>query len=77
MGKHMRWAALAFGAAMATAGMDPARAQDAAAPPDGGPSLVNPGPKASPAQKARYKANRARRRVIREGPRAGSRSGPD
>ncbi|MBE7202215.1 MAG: carbohydrate porin [Parafilimonas terrae] len=67
MGQHMRWAALAFGAAMATAGPCPAWAQDAAAPPDGGPSLVNPGPKASPAQKARYKANRARRRVIREG----------
>jgi porin len=67
MGKHMRWAALAFGAAMATAGMGPAWAQEAATPPDGGPSLVNPGPKASPAQKARYKANRARRRVIREG----------
>ena len=34
--------------------------------PDGGPSLVKPGPETSPAQKARYRANRARRRVIRE-----------
>lgn len=67
MGKPRRWAALAFGAAMVTAGAGPALAQDAAPPPDGGPSLVNPGPKASPAQKARYTANRARRRVIREG----------
>ena len=50
MGKHMRWAALAFGAAMATAGMGPAWAQEAATPPDGGPSLVNPGPKASPVE---------------------------
>ncbi len=41
-------------------------AQVEATAPDGGPSLVNPGPKANPAQKARYRANRARRRVIRE-----------
>ncbi|KIU36403.1 porin [Methylobacterium radiotolerans] len=63
-GQHRRWAALAFCAAAVTAG--PAVAQVEATAPDGGPSLVNPGPEASPAQKARYRANRARRRVIRE-----------
>ena len=66
MGKHRRWAALAFCAATVTAGACPAGAQVEATAPDGGPSLVNPGPKANPAQKARYRANRARRRVIRE-----------
>ncbi|WP_426315194.1 carbohydrate porin [Methylobacterium fujisawaense] len=65
-GKHRRWAALAFCAATVTAGACPAVAQVEATAPDGGPSLVNPGPKANPAQKARYRANRARRRVIRE-----------
>ena len=65
-GKHWRWAALAFCAASITAGAGPAVAQVEATAPDGGPAPVNPGPKASPAQKARYRANRARRRVIRE-----------
>jgi len=65
--KQTRWAAFALCAATMTAGVGTAAAQDPAAPPDGGPTLVNPGPKASPAQKARYKANRARRRTIREG----------
>ncbi|MCJ2087970.1 carbohydrate porin [Methylobacterium sp. E-005] len=64
--KQTRWAAFALCAATMTAGVSAAEAQVAATAPDGGPSLVNPGPKASPARKAQYKANRARRRTIRE-----------
>jgi len=65
MGTYTRWAALALCAASLSAGIQAAEAQDANAP-DGGPSLVNPGPKASPAAKAQYRANRTRRRTIRE-----------
>ncbi|MCJ2135628.1 carbohydrate porin [Methylobacterium sp. J-026] len=72
IGQHARWAALALCTTMA-AGIRSAEAQGVATAPDGGPSLVNPGPKASPAQKAQYRANRARRRVIRE---ARSAAGP-
>ncbi|MCJ2139603.1 carbohydrate porin [Methylobacterium sp. E-066] len=64
MGKYTRWAALALCAATLSAGVSPAEAQEPNAP-DGGPSLVNPGPKASPAAKAQYRANRARRRNVR------------
>jgi porin len=67
MGTYTRWAAGALCAATLTMGIDGAAAQGAAAPPDGGPALVNPGPRASPEQKAKYRAARARRRVIREG----------
>jgi porin len=66
MGTHIRWAALALCAATLTTGLGPAEAQDGTPVPDGAPRLVNPGPAASPAQKARYRASRARRRVIRE-----------
>lgn len=64
--KHTRWAALALCTATMAAGISSAEAQVAATAPDGGPTLVNPGPNASPARKAQYRANRARRRTIRE-----------
>jgi porin len=66
MRKTTRWAALALCAATVSAGLRPAEAQQADPALDGAPALERPGPKASRAQKAQYRANRARRRTIRE-----------